>query len=99
MKNSITIFLVLSYLSAQSECDGERYTNEIFNQVNVTSNVLYGGNFNPNIWGQNEWQNLYLDVYEPEGDDIEDRPLVFFLFGGSFVAGSKTNGDIVELCT
>ena len=40
-----------------------------------------------------------MNIYEPVGDDVEDRPLVFFLFGGSFVAGSKTNGDIVELCT
>jgi len=91
--------LLITTLYSQSECDGVRYTDEIFSQVNVTSNVLYGGNYNPNIWGQNEWQNLYLDIYEPVGDDVEDRPLVFFLFGGSFVAGSKTNGDIVELCT
>jgi len=91
--------ILIASLFSQSECDGVRYTDEIFSQVNVTSNVLYGGNYNPNIWGQNEWQNLYLDIYEPAGDDVEDRPLVFFLFGGSFVAGSKTNGDIVELCT
>jgi len=95
----ISSILLINTLYSQSECDGVRYTDEIFSQVNVTSNVLYGGNYNPNIWGQNEWQDLYLDIYEPVGDDVEDRPLVFFLFGGSFVAGSKTNGDIVELCT
>jgi len=97
MKLFLSCILTASLFS-QSECDGMRYTNEIFSQVNVTSNVLYGGNYNPNIWGQNEWQDLYLDIYEPIGDDVEDRPLVFFLFGGSFVAGSKTAGDIVELC-
>ena len=91
--------ILTASLFSQSECDGERYTDEIFSQVNVTSNILYGGNYNPNIWGQNEWQDLYLDIYEPAGDDVEDRPLVFFLFGGSFIAGSKTAGDIVELCT
>ena len=95
----ISSILFMSFLYPQSECDGERYTDEIFSQVNVASNVLYGGNYNPNIWGENEWQDLYMNIYEPIGDDIEDRPLVFFLFGGSFVAGSKTNGDIVELCT
>ena len=93
----VMLHIVLVY--SQSECDGVRYTDEIFSQVNITSNVLYGGNYNPNIWGQNLWQDLYLDIYEPAGDDVEDRPLVFFLFGGSFIAGSKTNGDIVELCT
>ena len=91
--------ILSSFIFSQSECDGERYTAEIFNEVNVTSNVLYGGNYNPNIWGQNQWQDLYLDIYEPYGDDVEDRPLVFFLFGGSFIAGSKTSPDIVELCT
>ena len=95
----IIYILFANFLFPQSECDGERYTDEIFSQVNITSNVLYGGNYNPNIWGQNLWQDLYLDIYEPVGDDVEDRPLVFFLFGGSFVAGSKTNADIVELCT
>ena len=97
--NIFIYILFANFLFPQSECDGERYTDEIFNQVNVTSNILYGGNYNPNIWGQNLWQDLYLDIYEPAGDDVEDRPLVFFLFGGSFVAGSKTNADIVELCT
>ena len=95
----IIYILFANFLFPQSECDGERYADEIFSQVNVTSGVLYGGNYNPNIWGQNLWQDLYLDIYEPAGDDVEDRPLVFFLFGGSFVAGSKTNADIVELCT
>ncbi len=95
----LSTLLFITVLHSQSECDGERYADEIFSQVNVTSNVLYGGNYNPNIWGQNEWQDLYLDIYEPAGDDVEYRPLVFFLYGGSFIAGSKTNGDMVELCT
>ena len=95
----LSSILLISILFPQSECDGVRYTDEIFTEVNVTSNVLYGGNYNPNIWGQNNWEDLYMDIYEPAGDDVENRPLVFFLFGGSFVAGSKTNGDIVELCT
>ena len=95
----IYYLIAITFLFPQSECDGERYYDEVFNQVNISSNVQYGGNYNPNIWGQNLWEDLYLNIYEPAGDDVEDRPLVFFLFGGSFVAGSKTAGDIVELCT
>ena len=91
--------LISTFLYSQDECNGVRYNDEVFNQVNVTSNILYGGNYNPNIWGQNEWQDLYLDIYQPVGDDVQDRPLIFFLFGGSFIAGSKTSGDIVTLCT
>ena len=99
MKSFLFVMLFFSFSHAQEECDNVRYVEEIFDNVNVTSNVLFGGNYNPNIWGQNEFQDLYLDIYEPAGDDLEDRPLVFFLYGGSFVAGSKTNGDVVELCT
>ena len=32
------------------------------------------------------------------GDDFDDRPLVFFMFGGSFVGGSRDSGYMVELC-
>ena len=94
----ILAILLISSLYSQSECDGVRYTDEIFNQVNVTSNIQYGGNYNPNIWGTPQWMDLYLDVYEPVGDTVEDRPLVFFLYGGSFISGSKTSPDVVELC-
>ena len=97
--HKILIFSLISFIFGQFECDGVRYTDEIFSEVNVTSNVLYGGNYNPNVWGQEQWHNLYMDVYEPVGDEVEKRPLVFFLFGGSFVAGSKSSPDIVELCT
>ena len=99
MKKLLFYIFIITLSFSQEECDGQRYIEEIFDQVNVTSNVLYGGNYNPNIWGQNQWQDLYLDIYEPVGDDLSNRPLVFFLYGGSFVAGSKTNGDVVELCT
>ena len=98
MKILLSCILTASLFS-QSECDGVRYTDEIFSQVDITSNILYGGNYNPNIWGTPAWVDLYLDIYEPAGDDVEERPLVFFLYGGSFVAGSKTSPDIVELCT
>ena len=98
MKILLSCILTAS-LIAQTECDGARYIDEIFSQVNVTSNLQYGGNYNPNVWGTPAWVDLYLDVYEPAGDTVEDRPLVFFLYGGSFISGSKTNADVVELCT
>ena len=99
MKNIFTIIFIFSSLYSQSECDGVRYTNEIFSAVNVTSNIQYGGATNQSLFCASFYDELYLDIYEPEGDAIDDRPLVFFLYGGSFIAGSKTDGNIVELCT
>tara|TARA_Y100001970_G_scaffold285017_1_gene403645 strand:- start:74 stop:1198 length:1125 start_codon:yes stop_codon:yes gene_type:complete len=91
----IIIFLSISF---SQECDGGRYEEEIFNSIYVTSNVYYGTNVNDGFFGDVE-QDLYLDVYEPVGDDLEDRPLIIMMFGGSFVGGSKSSSDIVELCT
>ena len=55
----LSILLIIT-LYSQSECDGERYTDEIFSQVNVASNVLYGGNYNPNILDVNQLINPIL---------------------------------------
>jgi hypothetical protein len=33
--------------------------------------------------------NLFMDVYEPEGDTISTRPVVIICFGGGFVTGER----------
>lgn len=39
-------------------------------------------------------QNLYMDVFQPEGDTMTKRPLVIICFGGGFLAGSKDHWSI-----
>ena len=73
---AVLSILIFSTLYPQQECDGYRYASQLFNNINISSNILYGGNYNPNIWGQNQWQDLYLDIYEPIGDELEERPLL-----------------------
>ena len=92
-----SFLLLVSLVYTQSECDGERYIDEVFNFI-ATSNVEYGENTNETIWGSPYTEVLYMNIYEPENDDLEERPVVFFLHGGSFVGGSKTDSDIIELC-
>lgn len=77
-----------------AQCDGERYREFVFSSWDVESDVQYGANLNS---GGN-MQNLFLDVYTPEGDSETDRPLIIVAHGGSFVAGSKTGNDVVPLC-
>ena len=96
MKYIILIFLIC--FSFSQECEGGRYEEEIFDNIYITSGVYYGTNINEGLFGSSN-EDLYLDVYEPYGDDLEDRPVVIFMFGGSFVGGSRTSSDIVELCT
>ena len=35
------------------------------------------------------YQNLYMNIFQPQGDTITKRPVVIICFGGGFVAGSK----------
>ena len=98
MLRGVSIILLLSLIFTQDECIEGRYLQEIFPEVNVTNNIFYGSNLNNTFFGDVE-QDLYLDVYEPSGDSFTNRPLIILLFGGSYIAGSKTSTDIVELCT
>ena len=85
------LFLV-SVVSAQ--CDGQRYRYRIFEEVEVTSDVLYGSNIGAS--GVNE--ELFMDVYRPAGDTHTSRPVVVLAHGGFFLAGSKEGTDVVPLC-
>ena len=84
----IFFYFFFVVLFAQNDCSGDRYTDYIFD-VGTDYGVLYGQNTNQTISGSEYTQNLYMDVYYPIDDDLSDRPLIFFLFGGSFVEGSK----------
>jgi para-nitrobenzyl esterase len=98
MKN---IFTLLSFsalalpLSAQNYCGSARYDSEVFSNVTITSDVTYGSNTNVN----NATVTLKMDIYEPSGDTASIRPLIVFAHGGSFLGGSKTDQDQVDLCT
>ena len=88
MKTSIsTLFFLMTLLSinAQTGCDGNRYFNTIFDNVTVTSDVQYGQN--TTLGGKAI--ELRMDIYEPEGDILENRPLVIFAHGGGFVGGER----------
>ena len=57
---AILIFCSLySLLFTQEECDGSRYQEQIFSNVNVTSGIYYGTNMNQGIFGNEVEQDLY----------------------------------------
>lgn len=39
-------------------------------------------------------ENLYMDIFQPEGDTLGQRPLMIICFGGGFVTGSKDHWSI-----
>lgn len=79
---------------AQSPCASGRYAADTFTALTTTSNIVYGSNFNAN----GSTQSLTMDIYQPTGDLLTERPLIIFAHGGSFIGGSKTDSDVLTLC-
>ena len=95
----------IGWLSAQ-----ERYLDEVFTDVNVESDVVYGNNATILALaqaGQAIPQDLVCDVYTPDGDTETNRPAVIVLHTGNFLpptfnggcGGTIDDADVVELCT
>lgn len=83
------LFTSLSY----GQCDGGRYASDVFTAVDLNSDVVYGSN----ISNSGATTTLDMDIYEPNGDTETARPLIIWAHGGSFIGGSKTDGDVVTL--
>jgi para-nitrobenzyl esterase len=91
---SYMLFWALAGLFAQDTaggCDGIRYIQEPFSEVSV-STVVFGENFD----ASGQLQTLQMDIYQPIGDTVAQRPVILWAFGGGFVGGSKE--DMEETC-
>ncbi|MBK7426110.1 MAG: T9SS type A sorting domain-containing protein [Saprospiraceae bacterium] len=100
--NNIILLIILSWsttLMAQ-----ERYFDEIFDNVKVTSDITYATNITV-ITGAPAPQELKLDIYEPEGDPVTARPLIIMFHSGNFLPypvnqstnGTKTDNAVVSM--
>ena len=92
----LTLLFVFSglFTTVNSQCDGNRYLNLIFTDVEVTEAIPFGSNFTY----QGIEQELLLDVYQPQDDNLEERPLLIMVHGGSFVGGNRDGQDVLPLC-
>ena len=94
---SLTIFKVRAQ---------DRYLDAMYTEVNVTSDVTYGSNIGI-ITQAPALEDLKLDIYEPVGDTVTNRPVVLLLHTGTFLpavvngqaTGDKKDNALVELCT
>ena len=96
MRKSAFLFLCLCMFAwsgkLSAQCSDGRYFNSIFSTT--TSTVQYGNAIEYN--GVDT--NLLVDIYQPSGDTIAQRPLLIFAFGGSFVSGLRQSPDLIILC-
>jgi len=70
---------------AQHEPPG-RYVDLVFERVQRTDGIVYGTAIDGPSGDPVE---LRLDLYEPQGDTAQARPVFVFAFGGGFVAGDR----------
>jgi para-nitrobenzyl esterase len=85
---TLLLTICLSYtMLAQNHatCDGTRYISTIFTTIDTTQAVLFGNN--TTIGGTS--QDLFMDIYEPNGDMATERPVIILAFGGSFIQGTR----------
>lgn len=71
----------------------ERYREQVFDEVEITRDVVYGRA--PGKDGRPE--ELKLDLYTPVGDDETDRPVAIWVHGGGFCCGDKADPGMPAL--
>lgn len=88
-------------LSAENACqsmanvnDSVRYLNPIFSKVHIQKDIVFGEV--TNFKGKRE--KLLLDVYTPDGDIQNARPVIMWMHGGGFRPGNdKSQNYIVRM--
>jgi len=87
------LFCLLPFLTplhAQNPgCNGSRYIDDVFTSVTKTT-VAYA----PSVNQSGVAVTLSMDVYQPAGDNLSQRPVVVLAHGGSFVFGDKSQMQV-----
>jgi len=101
MKNKVNILIIGIVYLATLFADDIRYLDEVFDDVVKTENVVYGNAPDLPFWFWVESNtvdiDLDMDVYEPEGDTLTNRPVIIFVHTGSFFSGHNELNDVVDL--
>jgi len=108
MKNIFTLLLLCVFAISVNAQD--RYLDEVFSDITVTTGVEYGVNgtvFTLASAMEVLPESLLMDIYEPSGDTETSRPLVLLFHTGNFlpnvlngqIAGTRQDSSVVEICT
>ena len=93
----VIVLLIISFVFTQDT----RYLDEVFDEVEKTEDVVYGNAPDLPFIFLFEWntvdRDLDMDIYEPVGDTLTNRPVIIFLHSGSFFSGSNEADDMVDL--
>ena len=111
MKTTLQTVFTIALLSLGLSLSAQnRYLDDVFSAVTVTSDVDFATNISilPMLQGLPPGPaTLKCDIYEPTGDTETNRPVIILVHTGSFLppvlngqaTGSKSDLSIVEQCT
>lgn len=93
MKIATLIFLLITLIfsnfqaTAQHPIDtsGGRYLLPIFDSIITQRDVVYA----QGLYANGNVSDLKLDVYQPFGDTVSQRPVIVLAHGGGFIQGNK----------
>ena len=98
IKIKIILFSAIFSIVASQDI---RYIDEVFEEVVKTEDVIYGNAPDLPFFFLFEWNtqdiDLDMDVYEPAGDSLSNRPAIIFIHTGAFFSGHNELDDVVEL--
>ena len=98
-----TMLILLNILLSVLLSQDTRYLDEVFDEVVKTEDVVYGNAPDLPFWfwveSNTEDIDLTMDVYEPAGDTLTNRPVMVFAHTGSFFSGHNELDDVVALAT
>lgn len=77
-------FISMKHLESSGNC---RYKDNIFENISIESDIV----FSQTKDYQNNDIDLKLDLYQPEADNVEKRPVVILVHGGGMYTGSKNS--------
>ena len=102
LQSILLLFFFFTFFNSFSQV---RYLDELFCDVDVESDIIYGNNISvlPLLQGgAPAAEDLEMDIYMPSGDTATDRPVVIILHTGSFlpaVANGQATGDKTDNAT
>lgn len=79
------VALLASTLASCEWPEGTRYVDEVFTAYDTTPGITY--RTTTTYTGQTI--ELKLDIYEPRGDTVDERPVVMWMFGGYWQYGDR----------
>ena len=79
-----------------------RYVKLVFDTVEKTAEVVYGNaeflDFPYSDEASTTSKELFMDIYQPKGDKLNNRPAIIFAHGGGFLAGKRDVDDMEAFC-